>query len=90
MEYSANSLIIFLFTKYKLIKTQQTSTMCTEEVYNYECPKCGRDHRADRDYKMCSTGRRKNKWGACGKSSVERHNRVGTCPACIAKAKKRS
>ncbi|SCN67711.1 uncharacterized protein FFB20_02733 [Fusarium fujikuroi] len=64
--------------------------MCTEEVYNYECPKCGKDHRADRDYKMCSTGRRKNKWGACGKSSVERHNRVETCPTCIAKAKKRS
>ncbi|KAJ0150338.1 Rubrofusarin-specific efflux pump aurT [Fusarium oxysporum f. sp. albedinis] len=67
---------------------QTSTTMCTEVVNNFECHKCGKDHRTERDYKMCSKGRSKNKWGACGKSSVERHNIPETCPACVKKAKK--
>ncbi|KAF0640859.1 hypothetical protein FPSE5266_20184 [Fusarium pseudograminearum] len=43
-----------------------------------------------KDYKMCSKGRKENKWGACGMSAVEmRPIPDGTCGECLKKQKKK-
>lgn len=63
--------------------------MCTQVNMSYRCIKCNKEMRQGKDYKMCSKGRKANKWGACGMSAVEmRPIPDGTCGECLKEQKK--
>ena len=62
--------------------------MCTQIDYSYRCANCDTEKRDGQDFGMCAKGRAANKWGICGKSSVEKKCVPdGLCGPCEKKKK---
>jgi hypothetical protein len=59
--------------------------MCKEIRTVSSCAECGEVIGQTRDYKMCSKGRKKNEWGACGMGTVEQRVVKKLCAVCQAK-----
>ncbi|KAM0190416.1 hypothetical protein ACHAPI_009405 [Fusarium lateritium] len=63
--------------------------MCTEIHTVSNCAECGDTIKHKRDYKMCSEGKKKNEWGACGMGTVEqRIVKKKLCAVCQARKRR--
>ncbi|KAF5026347.1 hypothetical protein F66182_1555 [Fusarium sp. NRRL 66182] len=65
--------------------------MCTETCEFWDCKICGREIRKERDFKMCSKGRKENQWGVCGKvKTVQKQYLKDICAACEEEIRKKN